>query len=275
MFINIGTLYLNNKTLYKKLVDNDLLYVYFPDELYSDDYWNEQTCYEISKIFTSVEDFYRCYPKAYETCVENEWIKTYEWIIDRNVHPCGYWSEEKVKRLVQRKQYKTRREFAEDEPGAFHCAKRNKLLDLLIPKFIQKPKWDEQACYELALTCNNISEMQAKANKAAKHARENGWVKNYTWFNNPTDELKKYKFCVYVYTNGTVAYVGLTRTYRIKIRDYEHRNKKDGYVDVVKKYFDSINEDIPEPIILETDLTAEDAQYYEDYYRQKYENDGY
>lgn len=77
VFKNIGILYLNNRTLYKKLVQMDLLYTYFPDEQYLDDYWNEQTCCEISKIFTNVEDFYRCYPKAYETAEYNGWISDY------------------------------------------------------------------------------------------------------------------------------------------------------------------------------------------------------
>ena len=38
-------------------------------------------------------------------------------------------------------------------------------------------------------------------------------------FNKKEDELKKYTYCVYVYTDGIAAYIGLTRNYRIKIRE--------------------------------------------------------
>ena len=148
-------------------------------------------------------------------------------------------------------------------------------MNLLIPKEEKKSKWTREACYEVARTCHTISEMECKSSKAAKHARDNGWVADYTWFKNPEDDTSQYHYCVYLYTDGIAAYVGLTRDYRLRLRDYEHRNKKHGKSDSLKTYFDNKNEKIPEPIILENGLTATEAQYYEDFYKKKYENDGY
>ena len=105
---NIGVLYVNNRYLYGRLSKLNLLYEYFPNDIHSDCYWNEKTCEEISRIFTKNADFFLCYEKAFEMAVENEWIYNYSWIIDRNIMPCFYWNIERVKRLIERKQYKTR-----------------------------------------------------------------------------------------------------------------------------------------------------------------------
>jgi hypothetical protein len=136
-------------------------------------------------------------------------------------------------------------------------------------------KWDEDACYELALTCHNISEMAEKSSKAAKYARENGWIEQYTWFENYIENLKDFRYCIYVYTDGIAAYIGLTRDYRIKGRHREHNNKKNGKYDALKTYFNNKGEELPKPIILINDLTPELAQYYENFYKEKYESDGY
>ena len=277
VFKNIVTLYINNRTLFKKLVQMDLLYTYFPDEQHSDDYWNEQTCCEISKLFTKTIDFQKCYQRCFEIALDNSWILEYTWIVDRNLRPYDYWTFERCEILLKVNNYKSRDEFNAGAYLAYKAAKDNNWLDILMPTYVWNKKWkdNKELCYELALTCHSITEMQAKSNKAAKYARENGWVKDYTWFNKKEDELKKYTYCVYVYTDGIAAYIGLTRNYRIKIRDYEHRKGKNGYHDSLKRYFDKIHKEIPEPVILKNDLTAKEAQYYEDYYRKEYEKNGY
>jgi len=226
-------------------------------------------------LFYRVEDFYRCSPDAYDAAQFNGWINTYFWLRDYNKCPNFYWTRERIVRLIDKKEFKTREEFKESNAGAFHAAKRNGWLDELIPKFIMQKKWDEDACYELALTCHNISEMAEKSSKAAKYARENGWIEQYTWFENYIENLKDFRYCIYVYTDGIAAYIGLTRDYRIKGRHREHNNKKNGKYDALKTYFNNKGEELPKPIILINDLTPELAQYYENFYKEKYESDGY
>lgn len=275
IYKNKADLYVNNRALYKRIVKEDLLYLYYPEDKRTADYWNETTCLEESKSFYRVEDFFRCSPEAFEMAQFNDWIKTYEWIRDRNKCPNFYWTKERIIKLIEKNQYKTRDEFRDKMPGAHKAAKKNGWLDELIPKFIPKKKWDETACYELAKTCHNISEMEEKSNKAAKYARKYGWVEQYTWFENYLDNLEDFRYCIYVYTDDIAAYIGLTRDYRLKERHREHNNKKNGKYDTVKSYFNSKNEELPQPIVLMSNLEPRDAQYYEAYYKDKYEQNGY
>ena len=45
-------------------------------------------------------------------------------------------------------------------------------------------KWTEEKCLELAKTCRTRTEMKKKSNRAYRVAMENGWILNYTWFEN-------------------------------------------------------------------------------------------
>ena len=42
-----------------------------------------------------------------------------------------------------------------------------------------------------------------------------------------------------------------------------------------KRYFESVNKPLPQPIILKEGLNAEEAQYYEDYFVKKYKSEGW
>lgn len=84
------------------------------------------------------------------------------------------------------------------------------------------------------------------------------------------DERKEeHNSTVYAYVdeNNKVAYVGLTID-----KNSRKRSHKYGSNSAVRKYF---GKNIPEPIILKDGLTVLESQYYEDYYKKQYANDGY
>ena len=84
------------------------------------------------------------------------------------------------------------------------------------------------------------------------------------------DERKEeHNSTVYAYIdeNNKVAYVGLT----IDINSRKKSHKYE-FNSAVRKYFGS---NIPEPITLKEGLTVLESQYYEDYYKKQYVNDGY
>lgn len=68
-------------------------------------------------------------------------------------------------------------------------------------------------------------------------------------------------------------YIGLTR--QLRKRHGSHKRKIKGIYDVVMKYFISVGKQLPDPIIIEDNLTAEQAQEREGYYVRYYKNNGY
>ena len=90
-------------------------------------------------------------------------------------------------------------------------------------------------------------------------------------------DLNKHEHWVYAYIDeeNKYVYVGLTKDKR---RHYNHntrKNNKGEYESTAKRYFESINKPLPQPIILKDGLNAEEAQYYEDYFVKKYESEGW
>lgn len=84
------------------------------------------------------------------------------------------------------------------------------------------------------------------------------------------DERKEeHNSTVYAYVDedNKVAYVGLTID-----KNSRKKSHKYGSNSAVRKYF---GKNIPEPIILKDGLTVLESQYYEDYYKKQYANDGY
>lgn len=52
--------------------------------------------------------------------------------------------------------------------------------------------WNHETCYSAALTCHSISEFTKLYPGALDKARDNGWLKEYTWFVRPTAHNKKW-----------------------------------------------------------------------------------
>ena len=89
--------------------------------------------------------------------------------------------------LEEAGKYKTRGEFAEMSAGAYEVARQNGWLDNYTWfEERQKPAgyWDDfDKCYQTALTCKTKTEFIKKHNRAYVVARNNDWLKHYTWFN--------------------------------------------------------------------------------------------
>ena len=85
--------------------------------------------------------------------------------------------------------------------------------------------------------------------------------------------FNKRVYIVYVYTFlDNTAYVGLTK--QLQERHKEHNRMKRGKYDTVKQHAIDLGIDLPNPIILEENLTAEEAQEKEGYWVDKFKEDG-
>lgn len=96
------------------------------------------------------------------------------------------------------------------------------------------------------------------------------WIDNYTWLENIESTLKTQIIYVYEFPNKHV-YVGLTCN--LYNRDHQHRSNKKN--DSVFKYSKENNVEIPEPKILETNLTRLESKEKEQYWANYYKNNGY
>ena len=110
------------------------------------------------------------------------------------------------------------------------------------------------------------------------YAKRMGWVDDFDWLKKRyTVDLNKHEHWVYAYIDeeNKYVYVGLTKDKR---RHYNHntrKNNKGEYTSTAKRYFESVNKPLPQPIILKEGLNAEEAQYYEDYFVKKYKSEGW
>jgi hypothetical protein len=127
--------------------------------------------------------------------------------------------------------------------------------------------------YEEAKKYETKKEFKKSNIVAYRQACKNNWINDYTWFKKPILSEESV-YCVYKYydvkTNSV--YVGLTNN--MKRRHREHLKPTKGTNDAVYNFFNSINEIIPEPIILEENLTAGEAQDREEKYVMLYKKQG-
>lgn len=57
----------------------------------------------------------------------------------------------------------------------------------------QRAKWNRKTCYELALTCNNRTELAKKSSTAYNKSLKYGWMDDYYWFS-PSKTAKKWNY---------------------------------------------------------------------------------
>ncbi len=186
------------------------------------------------------------------------------------------WTEESIRQFVKDNDIKTRKELAAKARGAYNVAKQLGILDDLFGE--KELKWTKENCAELAAKCKYRSDFRRQYPRAYIAAVIHGWLddivkhmpkqKGYVLISN-------HNYIVYVYEDieNKAAYVGLTND--IKRRDWQHRFP-------TSKGYDSlglwcINHDIPvpQPKILENNLTAKEAGEKEEEYWYKYRDEGW
>jgi hypothetical protein len=144
-------------------------------------------------------------------------------------------------------------------------------------------KWFKETTFLEAKKYNSLREFRENSLGAYRAAKKNKWIDDYPWLKrnetsfDKTFSLKDKIWTVYCYeieskSNFSV-YIGLTRR-KLKERDSEHRNNKSSK-DCLFKYCVENNIPIPTPKILLENLTAEEAQFNENYYKIIYFEEGW
>lgn len=201
----------------------------------------------------------------------------------KNRKPAGYW-DIKENCITEAKNYKTKMDFCRGNQNAYIHARKHGWLDEcgFLSEFEArsasrkgKGKWNKETCYEAAKQCSSKKEFDEKFGGAYSKALKEGWIPTYNWFRTP-EKVKHtandYVIYAYIDEETHSVYVGLTC--KLKRRHRMHRNGKLEHgvrkYDTLKKFFMNQGKELPMPKIHMTDLSAEDAQYYEDWYKCRY-----
>ena len=238
--------------------------------------WTQEKCFEEAQQYKSRGEFKKNNSSAYSVARKKGWLDSYDWF---EVLWEKKWNYESCK--AESKKYFTRGEFSEKSPSAWAVAKKNGWIEEYSWLELKKHEngfWTREACFEVAKQCTCVKEMYLLNGSAYNAARTEGWIKDYTWFQTPTlgsldSDSKCYTIYVYEDPINKVCYVGLSKNWRK--RHASHKRMIKGKSDTVKQYFDRMRKELPLPKILESGLTAYESQIQEDFWKQKYANEGW
>ena len=233
-------------------------------------------CFNEAKKYKSISEFQHKAPTAYRKASSNGWLDLW---FQRKKKSNGFWdSYENC--YEEAKKYKSRTEFRGQNHWAYKSASENGWLDDYT-WFEQKKHlagyWTKENCYKEAQKFESRSEFNESSPGAYYSARINGWLNDYTWFHKPVHDKDTY--CVYKYEDRETNSIYIGLTFHLKQRHSEHKTGKikDGErkFDVVANFFYSLGKNLPDPLIIKDGLTAEEAQYYEEYYLNEYKSLGW
>ena len=236
-------------------------------------HWTRENCYKEAQKYKSRKEFAKNNQPAYQASRKNGWLEDYTWFQKLK----GQWDKEAC--YKEAKKYKTRKDFMRGSGSAYDAARRNGWIDdytWISPSKTAK-KWNKEACYNEAKKYKSRVEFARNNQPAYCVARKNGWLEDYTWFQSRVISDKN-TYVVYCYKDEETnsIYVGLTNN--MKLRHKQHCNglivHGERKYDIVYRYFHSIGKEPPEPIILKKELSSDDAQHYEGYYVELFNNEG-
>lgn len=246
-------------------------------------YWDvyENVYKEATKV-NNIKDFRKINDVAYRSALRHNWLSTFDWFVNLQSSICTFehcFEKAKLCHSVREFRMKFNNEYN-------HSRVNNWLSKFFLYKdgrpVVTQPrpiKLTREYCFDCAKQCSCTSEMIKRFASAYVKAHQYGWLKDYTWFKTPlltvTNNTEKV-FCIYVYMDNVnkVCYVGLTKDLKRRHRQHKSPNKR-GCLDVVAKYFTSIGNELPAPILIEDNLTAEEAQEREAYFIRKYSEEEY
>lgn len=141
---------------------------------------------------------------------------------------------------------------------------------------------NKENCIEEAKKYKNKWDLQKNSIGCYQSLKKNGWLSEIALFYDSSIHYMKYDEpinCVYIYEYKDLNSFYVGRTNNIKRRHRQHCNgygHSDGSrtYDIVYTFAKDNNVEIPEPIILEEKLTAEQSQEREDYWKRYYTDKG-
>ena len=233
-------------------------------------YWTKERCREESLKYRTITELQDNCGTVCKTIRKNKWVDELCSHMVSPQKPKGYWTKERCREVASG--YNNRSHFQNNEHSAYDKSFKNKWLDEICSHMIspQKPKgyWTKERCKEVALKYKNRTEFNKKSTGAYNRSVKSGWLDEIC--SHMKIENNNTKRCIYSYEFGdNHVYVGLT--YNLSKR---HNNRLKSENDQVTKHMKN-TELKPIQKQLTDYIDVNDAIKMEEYYLQKYINDGW
>lgn len=241
-------------------------------------FWTIDRVWEESRKYKKKCDFKKFAPTAYKIACQKGLICSMDWLQEdrhkkRGPRKTHKYTKEIIKSIIEQHNCLTTWDLRTINEYAYKKAKENDwLADLgLVRKKHIDGYWTRERVLETAKMYSDKKTFGKQQPEAYKWAGFYGLLGNMDWMKCPTynERRDKHDSCVYAYVDkeNKVVYVGLTID--VANRKNTHKYQKNS---AVRKYF---GKEIPEPIILKENLTLDESAIYEDYFKKKFQSEGY
>ena len=253
-------------------------FTWLSTERHENGYWTYDRCLEEAKKYSTKADFMEGSTEAYKKSLKEKWFKDYTWLKNRKRKT--KWSYELCYNLAL--ECRSKSEMKEKDSTAYLTALKNDWVKdytwFLTYKELRNLSpsphliWTYEKCKECALSCKTLAEFRNLYPGAIAISYKKDWLKDFDWLSKDEIDIDSKKDNVYSYVFEDLNSIYIGRSINPKSRDYDHRRKSDS---TVYKFSKKNNIPIPEMIILESNLTLIKGLEREDYYRNKFEQEGW
>ena len=247
-------------------------------------YWNNyDRCYNEAKKYSTITDFAKGSCGAHHRAKANGWIIDYTWFADgikRAAESRVKWNYETCYELA--KQCSKKSEMKILNQRAYAVALQNGWFSeytwflneetIRHQKRPSRVKWPYERCKELALQYSTLAEFQKAYPSVYTVSKRNGWIDDFDWLGRSGNIYTSKIDNVYAYFFNEFNSVYVGRTIEPSNRDIGHNTSEKS---TVFRFASENNTTIPKMMILESGLTIMEGLDREDYYRNKYQSEGW
>lgn len=246
-------------------------------------YWDYDKCYEEAKKYATITDFAKGCGSAHFRAKENGWIKDYTWFVDGkqlSAQKRTKWDYDACYELA--KQCVKKSEMKDKNIRAYQVALKNGWFPeytwflseetIRHQKRPSRVKWPYEKCKELALQYSTLAEFQKAYPSVYTVSKRNGWIDDFDWLGRSGNIYTSKIDNVYAYFFNEFNSVYVGRTVEPSSRDIGHNTSEKS---TVFRFASENNTAIPKMMILESGLTIMEGLDREDYYRNKYQSEGW
>lgn len=245
--------------------------------------WTKEACYEAALKCTSRTGFERKYPVAYGYALKNSWISEYTWftptseLLSKSSSKIKKWTEDICYNAAL--ECNGKKEFYKKCRGAYNVSLKMGWLENyywfkptneLLSEVGRKYTYD--ICKNEALKYTTMKDFREKSPNFYNASVKHNYLKDFDWLVRISSVYDiKDNVYAYIFENLHAIYIG--RTINVISRDRNHHTESDK--SSVYKYAKDHNIEIPDMIVLETNITVKEGLIKEDYYVNKYREEGW